>query len=172
MIDLEQQRAYFYRGEKIVGLSTVSTGREGYDTPPGDFRITQKDLAHVSSIYGDYVDRSGQVVMENVDLTKDRPPRGTVFRGAPMPYFLRIHGGIGLHAGYLPGYPASHGCIRLPKQMALHFFQNATVGTHVAIRQESLHEDTPNPLASESYSPLTSIMERSVNTPDSLVRYP
>ena len=77
MIDLEQQRAYFYRGDTIVGLSTVSTGREGYDTPPGDFRITQKDPAHVSSIYGDYVDRSGQVVMENVDLTEDRPPLGT-----------------------------------------------------------------------------------------------
>ena len=165
MIDLEQQRAYFYRGETIVGLSVVSTGREGYDTPPGDFRITQKDPAHVSSIYGDYVDRNGQVVMENVDLTKDRRPRGAVFRGAPMPYFLRIHGGIGMHAGYLPGYPASHGCIRLPKQMAVHFFQNATVGTHVAIRQESPHDYAPDPLASDSYSPLTSIMERSVPFP-------
>jgi lipoprotein-anchoring transpeptidase ErfK/SrfK len=51
-----------------------------------------------------------------------------------MPYFLRIHGGIGLHAGYLPGYPASHGCIRLPKVMALKFFQDATVGTPVVIR--------------------------------------
>jgi hypothetical protein len=67
VIDLEEQRAYFYRGDTIVGVSIVSTGREGDDTPPGDFRITQKDLAHVSSIYGDYVDRSGQVVMENVD---------------------------------------------------------------------------------------------------------
>jgi hypothetical protein len=172
VIDLEQQRAYFYRGDTIVGVSTVSTGREGYDTPPGDFRITQKDLAHVSSIYGDYVDRSGQVVMENVDLTKDRPPRGTVFRGAPMPYFLRIHGGIGMHAGYLPGYPASHGCIRLPKQMAVHFFQNATIGTHVAIRQEPPHDYAPNPLARESYSPLTSMMERSVTIPGSSVRYP
>jgi lipoprotein-anchoring transpeptidase ErfK/SrfK len=172
VIDLEQQRAYFYRGHTIVGMSVVSTGREGYDTPPGDFRVTQKDLAHVSSIYGDYVDRSGQVVMENVDLTKDRPPRGTVFRGAPMPYFLRIHGGIGMHAGYLPGYPASHGCIRMSKQMAAHFFQNATVGTDVAIRQESPHDYATNPLASESYPPLTSNIERSVTIPGSSVRYP
>jgi lipoprotein-anchoring transpeptidase ErfK/SrfK len=170
VIDLEQQRAYFYRGGTIVGMSIVSSGREGYDTPPGDFRITQKDLAHVSSIYGDYVDRSGQVVMENVDVTKDRPPHGTVFRGAPMPYFLRIHGGIGMHAGYLPGYPASHGCIRLPKQMAAHFFQNATVGTHVAIRQEPPHDYAVDPLASESYPPLTSLMERSVAIPGSPVR--
>jgi hypothetical protein len=169
VIDLEQQRAYFYRGDRIVGISTVSTGREGYDTPPGDFRITQKDLAHVSSVYGDYVDRSGQVVMENVDLTKDRPPHGTVFRGAPMPYFLRVHGGIGMHAGYLPGYPASHGCIRLPKQMAAHFFQSATIGTQVAIHQESPHDYAPNPLA-ESYSPLASMMERSVTISGSSVR--
>ena len=89
VIDLEQQRAYFYKGGKIVGISVVSTGREGYDTPSGEFRITQKDLTHVSSIYGDYVDRNGQVVMENVDVTQDPRPHGTVFRGAPMPYFLQ-----------------------------------------------------------------------------------
>ena len=160
VIDLEQQRAYFYKGGKIVGISVVSTGREGYDTPSGEFRIIQKDLTHVSSIYGDYVDRNGQVVMENVDVTKDRRPRGTVFRGAPMPYFLRIHGGIGMHAGYLPGYPASHGCIRLPKEMAVHFFQNAAIGTPVAIRQESPQDHEPSPFDGERYSPFSAIMER------------
>ena len=103
----------------------------------GEFRVTQKDLTHVSSTYGDYVDRTGQVVTENVDVTKNLSPRGTVFRGAPMPYFLRIHGAIGMHAGYLPGYPASHGCIRLPKDMAIRFFQDAPIGTPVAIGQES-----------------------------------
>ena len=51
-----------------------------------------------------------------------------------MPYFLRVHGGVGMHAGYLPGYPASHGCIRLPKEMALKFFEDAPVGTPVEIR--------------------------------------
>ena len=160
VIDLEQQRAYFYKGGKIVGISVVSTGREGYDTPSGEFRITQKDLTHVSSIYGDYVDRSGQVVMENVDVTQDPRPRGAAFRGAPMPYFLRITGGIGMHAGYLPGYPASHGCIRLPKEMAVHFFQNAAVGTPVAIRQEQPQDYAPNPIVGERYSPLSSIDRR------------
>jgi hypothetical protein len=159
IIDLEQQRAYFYRGGKIVGVSVVSTGREGYDTPSGEFRITQKDLTHVSSIYGDFIDRSGQVVMENVDVTKDPRPRGTVFRGAPMPYFLRILGGIGMHAGYLPGYPASHGCIRLPKEMAVHFFQNAPIGTPVAIRQGS-KDYASDSLAGERHLPSTSIVER------------
>ena len=160
VIDLEQQRAYFYKGGKIVGISVVSTGREGYDTPSGEFQIIQKDLTHVSSIYGNYVDRNGQVVMENVDVTKDRRPRGTVFRGAPMPYFLRIHGGIGMHAGYLPGYPASHGCIRLPKEMAVHFFQNAAIGTPVAIRQESPQDHEPSPFDGERYPPFSAIMER------------
>ena len=134
VIDLDQQRAYFYKGDQIAGVSVVSTGREGYDTPPGEFRITEKDPEHVSSLYGDYVDQSGQVVMENVDANKDPRPRGTSFRGAAMPYFLRIHGGIGMHAGYLPGYPASHGCIRLPEKMAVQFFKHAAVGTPVEIR--------------------------------------
>jgi hypothetical protein len=133
-IDLENQRAYFYRGHRIVAVSVVSTGREGYDTPPGEFRVVEKDIDHTSSLYGDYVDRSGEVIVKNVDNQKDRQPRGTVFRGAPMPYFLRIHGGIGMHAGYLPGYPASHGCIRLPEEIAVKFFENAPVGTPVEVR--------------------------------------
>ena len=140
VIDLDQQRAYFYKGDQIVGISVVSTGREGYDTPPGEFRITEKDPEHVSSLYGDYVDHSGQVVMENVEADKDPRPRGTIFRGAAMPYFLRIDGGIGMHAGYLPGYPASHGCIRLPEKMAVQFFKHAAVGTPVEIR----HAMVPN----------------------------
>ncbi|MGA8657419.1 MAG: L,D-transpeptidase family protein [Chthoniobacterales bacterium] len=160
IIDLEQQRAYFYKGDKIVGISVVSTGREGYDTPSGEFRITQKDLTHVSSIYGDYVDRSGQVLMENVDAAKDPRPRGTVFRGASMPYFLRIHGAIGMHAGYLPGYPASHGCIRLPEEMAVHFFQNAPIGTPVAIHQGSPQDYASDSCPGDRYPPTTSIMER------------
>ena len=134
VIDLDQQRSYFYKSDQIVGVSAVSTGREGYDTPSGEFRIMEKDREHVSSLYGNYVDQNGQVVMENVVANKAPQPRGTIFRGAAMPYFLRIHGGIGMHAGYLPGYPASHGCIRLPEKMALQFFQNAAVGTPVEIR--------------------------------------
>jgi L,D-transpeptidase catalytic domain len=133
-IDLESQRAYFYKGHQMVGVSVVSTGREGYDTPPGEFHVIQKDIDHASSLYGEYVDRSGQVVEQNVELGKDPRPRGTVFRGASMPYFLRIQGGIGMHAGYLPGYPASHGCIRLPREMAVKFFEDAPLGTPVEIR--------------------------------------
>ena len=100
-------------------------------TPPGVFHVAQKDVDHSSSLYGDYVDQNGEVVVED---GKDPRPRGAVFRGAPMPYFLRIHGGIGMHAGYLPGYPASHGCTRLPEEMALKFFEDAPLGPPVEIR--------------------------------------
>lgn len=134
IVDIGNQRAYFYKGKILAGVSVVSTGREGYDTHPGKFQITEKDIGHVSSLYGDYVDRNGQVVLENVENGKDPRPPGTIFRGAAMPYFLRVHGGIGMHAGYLPGYPASHGCIRLPERIAVKFFQNAAVGTPVEIR--------------------------------------
>ena len=133
-IYLQEQRAYFYKAHQIVGVSIVSTGREGYGTPPGEFRVIQKDIDHASSLYGDYVDQSGQVVEKNVENGKVPRPRGTVFKGASMPYFLRISGGIGMHAGYLPGYPASHGCIRLPEEMALKFFEDAPVGTPVEVR--------------------------------------
>jgi lipoprotein-anchoring transpeptidase ErfK/SrfK len=158
VIDLDQQRAYFYKDDQVVGVSVVSTGREGYDTPPGQFRVTEKDQ-HVSSLYGDYIDQSGQVVMQNVESDKDPRPRGTIFRGAAMPYFLRIHGGIGMHAGYLPGYPASHGCIRLPEKMAVQFFENAAVGTPVEIRHAVAPNDEPSPI-SERYSDYSSLLDR------------
>ena len=99
-----------------------------------NFASWAEDVDHTSSLYGDDVDQGGQVVVQNVESKKDPKPRGAVFRGAPMPRLSRIHGGIGMHAGYLPGYPASHGCIRLPKEMAIKFFQDSPVGTPVEIR--------------------------------------
>jgi len=132
-ISLGEQRAYFYKGGILVGVSQLSTGREGLNTPIGIFKITQKDKDHVSSLFGDYVDASGKVVVPNVDIKKDPKPPGTHFQGTPMPYFMRIVSGTGLHAGYLPGYPASHGCIRMPEFMAEDFFRSVSVGTPVTI---------------------------------------
>lgn len=132
-IRLGEQRAYFYKGEQLVGVSQLSTGREGLDTPSGSFKISQKDKDHVSSKYGDYVDDAGNVVVPNIDVTKDPKPPGTHYKGAAMPYFMRIVGGVGMHAGYLPGYPASHGCIRMPEFMAENFFRNVSEGTPVTI---------------------------------------
>ena len=133
VIDLGSQTATFYKGRQPVGHSPVSTGREGYGTPTGNFKVIQKNKNHVSNLYGDYVDRAGNVVKANVGVNRDRRPAGSIFRGAPMPYFMRIHGAVGMHAGYLPGYPASHGCIRLPRGAAQRFFENAPVGTPVRV---------------------------------------
>ncbi len=132
-IDLREQRAYFYKGNQLVGVSLISSGREGYRTPSGNFKIIQKNANHRSNLYGDYVDAAGNVVKKDVGIKRDPQPPGTRFLGAEMPYFLRIHGGVGMHAGFLPGYPASHGCIRLPKQMAQIFFNNVTYGTPVTV---------------------------------------
>lgn len=132
-IKLGEQRAYFYKGGELVGVSQLSTGREGLNTPSGTFKISQKDKDHVSSKYGDYVDSAGNVVVPNIDVTKDPKPPGTQYKGAPMPYFMRIVGGVGMHAGYLPGYAASHGCIRMPEFMAENFFRSVSEGTPVTI---------------------------------------
>ncbi len=132
-ITLSEQRAYFYKSGQLVGISQLSTGREGLATPSGTYKISQKDVNHVSSKYGDYVDGADNVVVPNVDNEKDPKPPGTHFKGAPMPHFMRIVGGVGMHAGYLPGYPASHGCIRMPEFMADNFFKSVSVGTPVTI---------------------------------------
>ena len=133
VVNLPEQRAYFYKGDQLVGVSQISAGREGYNTPSGNYKIIQKDQNHASSLYGDYVDATGNVIKKDVDVTKDPKPPGAIFKGAPMPYFMRITGGVGMHQGYLPGYPASHGCIRIPGKMAVVFFNNVELGTPVQV---------------------------------------
>jgi hypothetical protein len=133
VINLSKQTAAFYKGEKLVGVSAISSGREGFDTPSGNYKIMQKDLNHASNLYGDYVDASGNVVVKDVDATKDPRPPGLAFRGAPMPYFMRITAGIGMHQGFLPGVPDSHGCIRMPEKMARLFWNSAPLGTPVIV---------------------------------------
>jgi len=133
VIDLGTQTATFYKGDTEVGRAPVSTGRESHQTPAGNYQILEKNKNHVSNLYGDFVDDAGNVVVANVSSVGDKRPAGASFRGAPMPYFMRIAGGVGLHAGYLPGYPASHGCIRLPRGAAQRFFENAPAGTPVRV---------------------------------------
>ena len=133
VIDLTAQRIRYYKGGKLVGMAPISSGRESHSTVTGTFRITQKDRYHRSSLYGDYVDGDGNVVMGDVDVRKDPRPPGTSFLGARMNYFMRVVGAIGMHEGYLPGYPASHGCIRLPTKMAEIFYRESSLGTPVQI---------------------------------------
>ncbi|MBS0658750.1 MAG: L,D-transpeptidase family protein [Verrucomicrobia bacterium] len=133
-IRLSEQRAYFYKGDTLVGVSAISSGREGYASPTGSFRIVDKRKDHRSSIYGEFVDAvTGEVVQKDVDSRRDKPPKGAKYMGSPMPNFMRFAGGVGLHAGYLPGVPASHGCIRMPHFMSENFFNNVEIGTPVIV---------------------------------------
>lgn len=149
VIDLSEQRLRYYKGGKLVGLSPISSGRDGHDTPTGNFKITQKDVYHRSSIYGAYVDAAGNVVVEDVDSRIDPCPAGARFVGAKMHYFMRVVGAVGMHEGYLPGYPASHGCIRLPTKMASIFYHATPHGTPVQVTGNAAYAkyEPPVPLA-------------------------
>jgi len=133
-INRVQQKAFFYKGERLVGVSRISTGKEGHNTPAGKYKITQRNKDHHSSIYGVFKDKAtGQTVNDDVDIRVDKIPAGCVYYPAPMKNFMRFNGGIGMHTGYLPGYAASHGCIRMPDFIAEKFFENTKVGTPVIV---------------------------------------
>ncbi len=105
-VDLARQRATVYRNGVRIGVTTVSSGKEGYETPMGVFTILEKDRDHRSRTYDN----------------------------APMPYNLRLTWkGVALHAGNLPGYPASHGCVRLPMEFAKKLFTTMPMGGTVVI---------------------------------------
>src|SRR4051794_17954281 len=134
VVDLGEQEAYLYRGKHRTASSRISSGREGHRTPTGHFTVIRKDIDHRSSLYGNYVDNSGRVVKANVDSRKDSKPPHSHFVGAPMPFFVEFSPGYGLHQGYLPGVPASHGCIRMPYWKARQFYDAAHLGTSVTVR--------------------------------------
>jgi hypothetical protein len=136
VVHISEQKAYFFKGKRLVGESTVSTGKKGFGTPPGHYSVINKDKDHYSSEFGDYVDREGNVVVQNIDVRKDRQPKGTHFDPARMPYCMRFNGGYAMHEGYVPPFAASHGCIRLPKGMAEKFYYNAPVGTPVIVKED------------------------------------
>jgi lipoprotein-anchoring transpeptidase ErfK/SrfK len=135
VVHLSEQKAYFYKGNHVVGETTVSTGKPGFSTPPGRYHIVSKDRDHVSSEFGDYIDDYGNVVRQNIDVRKDRRPPGSHFDGARMPFCMHFNGGYAMHEGYVPPYAASHGCIRIPKGMAEHFFDAAHEGTPILVKE-------------------------------------
>lgn len=105
-VSIAMQRLYVYRGNELVAVTTVSTGRPGHRTPLGDFTILQKRRWHRSNIYSN----------------------------APMPFMQRLTWtGIAIHAGHLPGYPASHGCIRVPLSFARALFGMTAMGEAVSV---------------------------------------
>lgn len=135
VVNLSKQRAYFYRGTVCIGDTRCSTGKKSFPTVVGSFKVTQKNRNHVSNLYGSFVNEAGEVVQRDVDMSKMQVPDGCAFQGAKMPFYMRFTGGYGLHAGHVPSYPASHGCVRLPRVMAEHFFQNSQVGTPVTVSE-------------------------------------
>lgn len=109
VVSLSNQRVNVYKAGKRIASSKISTGQRGYRTPTGIFTVLQKKRRHYSNIY----------------------------RGAPMPYMQRITwSGIALHAGYVPNYPASHGCIRLPRYFARKLYRQTRIGDHVIVGRE------------------------------------
>jgi lipoprotein-anchoring transpeptidase ErfK/SrfK len=112
VVSLPEQRAHVYRNGTRIGVSTISSGKAGHETPTGVFPILQKREEHYSNLYGN----------------------------APMPYMQRLTwDGIALHAGRIPGYPASHGCIRLPKAFAKKLFDATERGVTVVVADETSH---------------------------------
>lgn len=110
VVSITEQRAYVYRNGVLIGATTVSTGRPGHLTPTGVFTVLQKQKEH----------------------------RSTIYDGAPMPYMERLTwGGIALHAGGLPGYPESHGCVHLPSEFARLLFDVSPSGMTVVIANDA-----------------------------------
>ena len=121
VVSITEQRAYVYRNGILIGATTVSTGRPGHETPTGVFTVLQKQKEH----------------------------RSTIYDGAPMPYMERLTwGGIALHAGGLPGYPESHGCIHLPTAFAQLLYDVSPNGMTVVIGTEAT---APEPVAHPGY---------------------
>lgn len=131
-IDLSAQKAYLLHDGGVVYATPISSGRAGHRTRTGNFQVTQKDEDHLSTLYGSIVDAAGRTVVAGADSGMRVPPGGR-FIAAPMHHFLRFDGATGTHAGYLPGYPASHGCIRLPPAKAALFYNIAEIGTPVRV---------------------------------------
>ena len=110
VVNLSQQRACAYDGGRTVFCGNISTGKPGHRTPTGHYRVLEKDVDHVSSKYPE--------------------PNG----GAKMHYMLRVTGsGIAMHLGYVPNYPASHGCIRMQSGFAQRMYSWAHVGVPISI---------------------------------------
>ncbi len=130
VVSLPKQRAFLMIGDQIVIDSPISSGKRGHSSPTGNFSVLEKDPNHRSNIYGDFVDRSGRTVRAGVSAKIDAAPSGTHYVGASMKWFMRLTAeGVGMHIGILPGYPASHGCIRMPPDGAKLFYDHVKVGT-------------------------------------------
>ena len=135
IVHIGEQKAYFYKGKTLVGETTVSTGKPGFSTPPGHYTVLSKmriTSRACSAIMWMITEMSlGQTSTHE----RIRRPKGSHFDGARMPYAMFFRGGYAMHQGYVPPFAASHGCIRIPGQMAATFYENAPVGTPVTVTE-------------------------------------
>ncbi len=134
LVSLSKQRAYLLVNGQVAVDTPISSGKRNGWTHKGEFTILEKDPDHHSTLYGDFVNGEGRVVRSGISSKLDAAPSGTRFHGASMKYFMRLTPeGIGMHVGILPGYPASHGCIRLPLEMAQAIYNKVSVNTPVTV---------------------------------------
>lgn len=140
-ISLTDQIAEIKRGDRDIGWCYVATGKDGHDTVPGSYRITEKIEDKHSNLYGWFEDEFGNVT-DGDARSGERVPEGMIYVPAPMPYWMRLTSyGVGMHGGLIPepGKPASHGCIRLPKEFVPVLFDVVSVGTPVTITNAPSH---------------------------------
>lgn len=135
-INLDEQKARIYRGGQEAGWTVLASGTPSHPTPSGTFYVMEKIPDKVSNTYGVIMNSNGEVVNWDAKAGVTPVPAGCRFVGAPMPYWMRITSwGVGMHAGDIPepGLPASHGCIRLPRDFAGTLYGVVEVGTRVTI---------------------------------------
>src|ERR1700741_4242017 len=132
VINLTEQTDYLLENGRVALVSPIASGKEGWGTPTGRFHIIKKDMNHVSADFGLVVDGYGRIV--NPNATPSSPvPLGCHYMPAPMPDYMQFGPFLGMHGGFLPGYPASHGCVRMPHDLAAEFFARVEVGTSVEV---------------------------------------
>ncbi|MFZ4775688.1 MAG: L,D-transpeptidase [Terrimicrobiaceae bacterium] len=137
-ISLAEQRGLLLVNSCVAMDFPVASGKSSHPTPTGEFRILGKEKDYSSNLYGKIVDVTGTVVVENADTRTDVPAEGTSFEGARMPYWMRLTDtGVGMHVGYVPGRPASHGCIRLKRETATRLFKLLKIGTPVVVAEKA-----------------------------------
>lgn len=145
IVSLPEQRAYVYRNGVRIGVSTISSGRPGFETPSGVYTILQKHREHYSNLYDN----------------------------APMPFMQRLTwGGVALHAGALPGYPASHGCVRLPRAFAEKLFEVTSAGTVVVVASDAFPPTVVTPGLFTPVDPASGASRASVASSDTVEWFP
>jgi hypothetical protein len=132
VINLTEQTAYLLENGRVALVSPIASGKEGWGTPTGRFHIIKKDVNHVSADFGLVVDGYGRIVNPNATPSSLVSP-GCHYMPAPMPDYMQFGPFLGMHGGFLPGYPASHGCVRMPHDLAADFFSRVEVGTPVEV---------------------------------------